>query len=338
MIRIRTFAIVMAVALAYLSLTNRPLCAQQPAATAHAFRGSVEKVDADAKTLTVKGENVEGWMTAMTMTYRVDTPELLAHVKAGDRVTATVYDGDFTTLHNMRVIAESPASKPAAVEALPPLSYICPSLGEEGVLEDKPGRCPRSGASLLPIRLVTAYSCLKVQLFVRDSPGICPVDKTPLVPITAALYFACKGEPTLRELMPGTCADGTPRTKVFERRPHGDHNPRHGGGFFMASDQWHHIEGTFVAPGLFRLYFYDDLSRPLPIASFSALVVRTDESSKEIGAPVMLSVGKNVDQNMMEASLAEERFPISMKVRVKFKPDDKDQAFDFTFLTYSKDQ
>jgi Cu/Ag efflux protein CusF len=326
----------MAAALACLPGTHQRLQAQQPTAMAHAFRGSVEKVDADAKTLTVKGENVEGWMTAMTMTYRVDTPELLAHVKAGDRVSATVYDGDFTTLHNMRVIAESPTPKPA-VEALPALSYICPSPGEEGVLEDKPGRCPKSGATLLPIRLVTAYSCLKVQLFVRDGPGICPVDKTPLVPITAAVYFVCKGEPNLRELTPGTCADGTPRTKAFERRPHGDHNPRHGGSFFMASDQWHHIEGTFVAPGLFRLYFYDDLSRPLQIAGFSALVVRTDESSKEIGAGVTLSMGRNADQNMMEASLGEEMFPFNAKVRVKFKPDDKDQAFDFTFLTYSKD-
>lgn len=79
-----------------------------PAASAekkeHVFRGKVEKVDPQAKTLTVDGENVEGWMSAMTMTYSADKPDVYDTVKAGDQITAKVYDGDFGTLHDVQVV------------------------------------------------------------------------------------------------------------------------------------------------------------------------------------------------------------------------------------------
>ena len=78
--------------------------AQQGGKKEHTFRGKVEKVDAKAKTLTVNGENVEGWMAAMTMSYAVDKEEVISKVKAGDQITAKVYDGDFKTLHDVQVI------------------------------------------------------------------------------------------------------------------------------------------------------------------------------------------------------------------------------------------
>ncbi len=72
------------------------------------FHGKVEAVT--AKGLTVNGEEVKGWMAAMTMTYPVDKPETLKSVKVGDRITATVYDGDMT-LHNVSVVPPDKSEK-----------------------------------------------------------------------------------------------------------------------------------------------------------------------------------------------------------------------------------
>jgi Cu/Ag efflux protein CusF len=53
--------------------------------------------------ITVNNENIPGWMPSMTMTYKVDKEAVLKTVKAGDNITATVYDGDLQTLYNIKV-------------------------------------------------------------------------------------------------------------------------------------------------------------------------------------------------------------------------------------------
>jgi Cu/Ag efflux protein CusF len=77
----------------------------------HPFKGKVEKVDEKTKMITVNNENIPGWMMSMTMTYKVDKPDVLKTVKAGDNITATVYDGDFQTLYNLKVAPPPPAKK-----------------------------------------------------------------------------------------------------------------------------------------------------------------------------------------------------------------------------------
>lgn len=84
--------------------------AQQPAKKGHVFKGKVEKVDEKAKMLTVNSENVPGWMPAMTMVYKVDKEAVLKGIKPGARITATVYDGDFATLYNIKVVRAAPAA------------------------------------------------------------------------------------------------------------------------------------------------------------------------------------------------------------------------------------
>jgi len=83
--------------------------AQQRGKKEFTFRGKVEKVDANAKTLTVNGEKVDGWMAAITMVYKVDKADVLKTLKAGDQIAAKVYEGDFMTLYDVKV--EPPPKK-----------------------------------------------------------------------------------------------------------------------------------------------------------------------------------------------------------------------------------
>lgn len=127
--------------------------------------------------------------------------------------------------------------------------------------------------------------------------------------------------------------------KTFERRPHGDHNPRHGGLLFMSADQWHHLEGTFVAPDIFRVHFFDDMTRPIRAAGFEARVQMTDAAGVPFGPPTALVAGGSPDGSALQANLPGARLPASVTLSLRFKPaDPKEQVFDFTFPSYSKER
>jgi protein SCO1 len=81
-----------------------------PAKKSYTFHGKVEAVDESAKSLKVNGDKVEGWMDAMTMSYKVDDAAILRKVKAGDQIMATVYDGDMV-LHKVMVMPSGKADK-----------------------------------------------------------------------------------------------------------------------------------------------------------------------------------------------------------------------------------
>ncbi len=72
------------------------------------LKGKVTDVGKDV--LTVDHGNVEGYMGAMTMPYKVDKVDILKAIKTGDQIEATVYADDYT-LYNIKVV---PAAKAKA--------------------------------------------------------------------------------------------------------------------------------------------------------------------------------------------------------------------------------
>ncbi len=225
----------------------------------------------------------------------------------------------------------APAFAQAKKADLPPLSYVCVMMGDEDVIEDKPGKCPKCGMTLVPIRLVSVFTCgSKPGLAVQETPGRCPVDGTPLERMTMSVKWTCPGVSTA-SLSPGVCRDGTPMKAAYELRPHGNHNPQHGGQFFMAPDNWHHLEGTYPRAGTFRMYLYDDFTRPL--ARAKAKDVQGHIIVKGQTYPLTLAG----NGRYLEAKLDGVNLPAAIEANVTFVPDGKANVFDFTFDSFSKE-
>src|SRR5581483_10273145 len=170
----------------------------------------------------------------------------------------------------------------------------------------------------------------KPGLAVQDTPGKCPVDGTPLERMTMSVKWTCPGVSTAA-LSPGVCRDGTPMKPTYELRPHGNHNPQHGGQFFMAPDNWHHLEGTYPRAGTFRMYLYDDYTRPLARDKAKAvqghIIVR--------GQTYPLTLAPN--GRYLEAKIDGVNLPAAVEANVKFVPDGKSNVFDFSFNAFSKE-
>jgi len=52
-------------------------------------------------------------MPAMTMSYKADKADVLKTLKAGDQITAKVYEGDFMTLYDIKIAPAKDAAPPA---------------------------------------------------------------------------------------------------------------------------------------------------------------------------------------------------------------------------------
>ena len=240
------------------------------------------------------------------------------------------------------VAAQKPVRRTAAKAAasVPPISYVCPMPQDAEVVEDKPGKCRKCGMTLVPVRLESVWTCPVHPLVAESKPGTCPIDGRDLVPVTMTLSWTCPGSDT-QSLDPGTCPDGTPMTRKLSPRAHGNHNPQHGGQFFMAADNWHHLEGAFLPSGVFRLYLYDDFTRPLPLAKVRGVTARVitkqtfdpiTKTTKEITSFPLVRAGRS-----LEARVGRIPFPAQMSAKVRFEPDKPENLFDFTFEAYSKE-
>ena len=181
----------------------------------------------------------------------------------------------------------------AAQPALPPVSWTCPMHPE--VLEDKKGVC-----------------------------SICRMD---LVQVTVAVSWTCPDHPEIARIDPGTCPGGGAMVRTVTPRAHGNHNPQHGGVFFMAPDNWHHLEGTYSADGGFHLHLYDDYSKPLPHDTMKRARARVGTTPLRPAA----------NGEYLEAMVRPVSLPAQMTARVVFEPKGPEYRFDFTFDRFSSD-
>ncbi|HTL02241.1 MAG TPA: heavy metal-binding domain-containing protein [Vicinamibacterales bacterium] len=224
---------------------------------------------------------------------------------------------------------------------LPAISWTCPMHPD--IVEDKKGACPVCKMELVPVRLAVIWTCPVHGVIEQEAPGKCRICGRDLVQSPRALTFTCAGHPEINQIDQGRCADGQPMTAKYTPRPHGDHNPKHGGLFFMAPDNWHHIEGTYPAAGRFRVYVYDDYTRPL--SSTAARKIRGRVVTKEV-----FDASRNTSRELASAPLVLARSgayfearieslhpPAQMTAKISFTAGDKDSRFDFTFPAYSKD-
>jgi hypothetical protein len=188
------------------------------------------------------------------------------------------------------------------------------------------------------------WSCPVHAVVAEQNPGKCPICRRDLVLVTATISWVCPERPDVERLAPGKCADGSQAEKRYVQSTHANHNPRHGGQFFMAPDLWHHLEGSFQSDEVFRVYLYDDYTKPLSpelARQVTGRVVTKEtfdaatKTTKEITAfPLRLSA----DREYLEARPGRLKLPAEMTAKVTFKKGDQEYRFDFTFGEFSVDK
>ncbi|MCH8205332.1 MAG: hypothetical protein IID09_09215, partial [Candidatus Hydrogenedentes bacterium] len=115
---------------------------------------------------------------------------------------------------------------------------------------------------------------------------------------------------------------------------HMDHEPLHGGWFFMADNMFHHVEGAMPRPGELRVYFYDDFKQPIDPRSFSgnAFIEHVDEESGEVSDEVFeLFYARPGDEHL--TAVLPPQLPVALYTIISLGGEDK--RFDFEFETLS---
>jgi hypothetical protein len=126
-------------------------------------------------------------------------------------------------------------------------------------------------------------------------------------------------------------------------RAHGNHNPQHGGQFFMAPDNWHHLEGTYPRDRTVRIYIYDDYARPLGsrrLRDVRGRVVtqeRFDPATKRTTELKAFALKASRDGTHLEARIDPATLPMEVSAKLKLSKDAPEYRFDFTFREVTRD-
>ena len=121
---------------------------------------------------------------------------------------------------------------------------------------------------------------------------------------------------------------------------HMDHTPRHGGTVFMAPDGFHHIEGAYPEPGVFRIYATDNYREPVDVTLWMGRAVLEEEYDAatdefvEVTAFAMLPAPGGA---YLEAEVGDVPVPAEIIARLQFAEDFPEERFDFIFAGFSGD-
>lgn len=203
------------------------------------------------------------------------------------------------------------------------------------VVDSSPGKCPICGMEMQKVRLALVWSCPVHTDITEQQAGQCRRCGRDLIRVTKAVSFTCPVHKSIDVVDPGRCPRcGRTLVQKYSVRPHGDHNPKHGGSFFMVSNNWH-LEVTHPGRGLFRLYIYDNYSKPFSPPGLAARLIEAPDAN---GKPAAVSIPfTRTPRGYYEARVAQLAVPATIAAKVRFEAGDKEYPFDFVFLDYSKE-
>ncbi len=229
------------------------------------------------------------------------------------------------------------------VPASPDVSWVCLTHLDEGAIDIESGACRTCGEAFVPTATREVYTCARHPGISLDEAGECPLCGAHLAAGRVAVTWSCAQHPKHRAI--GARAGEPPRcsdcdASLQEMRsplPHGDHTPKHGGVFFMAANRWHHLEGTLPVAGEFRLFLYDNFTRPLDAADVEARAIITEwlESgeSRAVGDPVPLTRASENESNVLVARSPRLEPPLDLQVEIRLDAGRETEKFDFRFET-----
>ena len=216
------------------------------------------------------------------------------------------------------------------------LIWTCPVHREETSAAE--GSCAQCGRPLVRARVTLVWSC-PLHALAEPAPGKCRVCGRDLRPVSHEVFFSCPMHSEVRELEPGSCPIcRMALVSSSSARPHQDHEPKHGGIFFMAPDAWHHLEGTYPEDGAFRVHLYDNFSQPLSAKAFKGRAVLKesfDPVSRETRELLSYPLLPSRDGSFLEARLPSGTLPLEIAARIQFEKDGPFERFDFVFQSLS---
>jgi hypothetical protein len=119
---------------------------------------------------------------------------------------------------------------------------------------------------------------------------------------------------------------------------HMDHTARHGGTVFMAPDGFHHIEGVYPEPGVFRIYATDNYRESVDVSDWAGRAVTEeeyDETTDEFVEVAAIDFQPGPAGAYLEARVPDYGGTTEVIAKVIFEEGFPAERFDFIFAEIS---